>query len=31
MAWGNDNGKGGDPWGSVPPTGGRGGGGKPPE
>ncbi len=33
MAWGNDNGKGQNPWGSVPPSGGRGGGpgGPPPE
>ena len=29
MAWGNDNGKGHNPWGSVPPSGG--GGGRPPE
>lgn len=33
MGWGNDNGKGQNPWGSVPPGGGRGGGsgGPPPE
>ena len=29
MNWGNDNGKGNNPWGSVPPSGG-GGGGRPP-
>ena len=32
MAWGDDNGKGRNPWGSVPPSGGgRGNGGPPPE
>lgn len=33
MGWGDDNGKGQNPWGSVPPGGGRGGGsgGPPPE
>jgi membrane protease subunit HflK len=33
MGWGDDNGKGQNPWGSVPPGGGRSGGGgdRPPE
>ena len=31
MAWGNDNGKGNNPWGSVPPSGGGPRGQRPPE
>ena len=31
MAWGNGDGKGNNPWGTVPPSGGGGRGGPPPE